>query len=233
MRFFEAYRDHMTTSDLPYIIAIGASGGEGLQDMVDLLNVLPKPLAAIVMLVLHRPVDRISHLQAVLSRRSGLPVIVASEAERMEMGTCYIGEPDGHLTLMAKDEAGLVTGTGDTLRNRTIDALFKTLAKFAGTRAIGIVLSGSLDDGSEGLEQIHHAGGFTMVLDPGYKPRGMQQNAIDYDGPISFIGTAVEIGMALGEVTASPPGARERRGSTPEGPAGVAADEIGRGQRQC
>ena len=107
MRFFEAYRDHMTTSDLPYIIAIGASGGEGLQDMVDLLNVLPKPLAAIVMLVLHRPVDRISHLQAVLSRRSGLPVIVASEAERMEMGTCYIGEPDGHLTLMAKDEAGL------------------------------------------------------------------------------------------------------------------------------
>jgi CheB methylesterase len=109
MRFFGAYRDHMTTSDLPYIIAIGASGGEGLQDMVDLLNVLPKPLAAIVMLVLHRPVDRISHLQAVLSRRSGLHVIVASEAERKEMGTCYIGEPDGHLTLMAK-----VTGTGDT-----------------------------------------------------------------------------------------------------------------------
>jgi hypothetical protein len=40
----------------------------------------------------------------------------------------------------------------------------------------------------------------------------MQQNAIDYDGPISFIGTAVEIGMVLGEVTASPPrSARAKR----------------------
>ena len=36
-----------------------------------------------------------------------------------------------------------------------------------------------------------------MVLDPGHKPRGMQQNAIDYDGPISFIGNAAQIADAV------------------------------------
>jgi two-component system, chemotaxis family, protein-glutamate methylesterase/glutaminase len=41
-----------------------------------------------------------------------------------------------------------------------------------------------------------------MVLDPGHKPRGMQQNAIDFDGPISFIGTAKEIAAAIGRVLA-------------------------------
>ena len=41
-----------------------------------------------------------------------------------------------------------------------------------------------------------------MVLDPGLKPRGMQQNAIDYDGPISFIGSAAEIAAVVRQITA-------------------------------
>jgi chemotaxis response regulator CheB len=67
---------------------------------------------------------------------------------------------------------------------------------------IGVVLSGSLDDGSRGLAAIHKARGLTMVLDPGHKPRGMQQNAIDFDGPISFIGTAREIAATIDGVLA-------------------------------
>jgi two-component system chemotaxis response regulator CheB len=93
--------------------------------------------------------------------------------------------------------AHLVPGHGDRLRGQTVDVLFESLAKHAGTRATGIVLSGSLADGSHGLAAIHAAGGRTMVLDPGDKDRGMQQNAIDYDGPISLIGTAKEIADAI------------------------------------
>ena len=93
--------------------------------------------------------------------------------------------------------AHLHPGAGHRLRGRTIDVLFKSLATHAGTRATGIVLSGLLDDGSRGLAAIHAAGGFTVVLDPGGKSRGMQQNAIDYDGPISLVGTAEEIAAAI------------------------------------
>jgi hypothetical protein len=43
-----------------------------------------------------------------------------------------------------------------------------------------------------------------MVLDPKHKPRGMQQNAIDYDGPISVIGTARRIGGIIGHLVSEP-----------------------------
>ena len=177
----------------PFFVAMGASGSEGLGDIQKVLAWLEPSLDAIVMVVLHRPSDRISHLRSVLAGCTALPVVVASEAESMTAGVCYIGEPDGHLTLVDTHLAHLVAGDGHQLRDRTIDVLFSSLARHAGARTIGIVLSGALSDGSRGLAAIHAANGRTMVLRPGNKLRGMQQNAIDYDGPIDLIGTAREI----------------------------------------
>jgi chemotaxis response regulator CheB len=190
----------MQVPPLPYFIVIGASGSEGLNDIQAVLGALPQPLAAVVMVVLHRPSDRISSLRDVLARASSMPVLVAEDAGELKPGTCYIGEPDGHLTLVARNMAHLVPGSGNVLRNRTIDTLFLSVARHAGPQAVGIVLSGSLSDGSRGLAAIHAAKGFTMVLDPGHKPRGMQQNAIDYDGPINFIGGAKQIAVLIGKL---------------------------------
>ena len=151
-----------------------------------------------------------------------MPVLVASEAAVLEAGNCYIGEPDGHLTLMDRDRAHLLVGSKGKLRNRTIDALFTSLADQVGPRTIGIVLSGMLDDGSRGLAAIRRAKGLTMVLDPGLKIRGMQQNAIDYDGPISFIGTAAQIAEVVRQLT-------DREGDLlPAAYALVTTDDAGR-----
>ncbi|MGK7870929.1 chemotaxis protein CheB [Falsiroseomonas sp. E2-1-a20] len=188
----------------PFIVAIGASGDEGLNDIKALLASFPHPINAIVMVVLHRPSERISALRDVLARRAGIPVVVAEQAETFEKGVCYIGEPDQHLTLGSRTSVVLVDGSDNRLRNRTIDTLFISLAKHAGRRTIGVILSGSLDDGSRGIAAIHEAGGLTMVLDPKHKPRGMQQNAIDYDGPISVIGTAKRIGGIIGHLVSEP-----------------------------
>ena len=184
---------------LPRFIAIGASGAEGLDDIRTLLALMPKPVPAIVMVVLHRPSDKLSQLRDVLALNGGISIVVAAEAERLEEGVCYIGEPDGHLTLMNTQFAHLVPGGGHRLRGRTIDTLFESLAAHAGARAIGVVLSGALDDGSRGLAAIHAAGGLTMVLEPGKKSRGMQQNAIEYDGPISSIGSSATIAAAISQ----------------------------------
>jgi two-component system chemotaxis response regulator CheB len=183
----------MIQPHLPMFVAIGASGSEGLDDIRDLLGALPATLDAIVMVVLHRPSDQISHLREVLARSTRLRVLIATETESLEPGTCYIGAPDEHLTLVDTNLAHMVPGEDNRLRDRTVDTLFNSLALHAGNRTIGIVLSGWLSDGSRGLAAIHASGGLTMVLDPGHKPRGMQQNAIDFDGPISLIGTAAEI----------------------------------------
>jgi two-component system, chemotaxis family, protein-glutamate methylesterase/glutaminase len=194
-----------------HYVAIGASGGEGLHDIRALLRALPHPLAAVVMVVLHRPVDRISHLRATLAAATPAPVIIAREGERLEAGRVYIGEPAHHLTLIGDGAAGLVPGPGNEHRNRTVDLLFRSLAARAGPSVIGVVLSGSLDDGSRGLAAIHAAGGVTMVLTPdrGGDRCGMPENAIGYDGPIDVIGSPGAIAREITRRLASFPCATE------------------------
>jgi two-component system chemotaxis response regulator CheB len=115
--------------------------------------------------------------------------MVAVPGERFQVGNVYIGEPSEHLTLAADTFGELVEDPGRTYGNRTVDLLFHSIAAHAGARMIGVVLSGSLDDGSRGLAAIHKAGGVTMVLTPGSPPKGMPENAIGYDGPIDLIGS--------------------------------------------
>jgi chemotaxis response regulator CheB len=101
------------------------------------------------------------------------------------------------LTLMSRGRADLVNGEGHTFRNRTVDLLSKSIARVAGRKAIGIAVSGALSNGSKGLAAIHHAGGTPMVLAAGTKTRGMQQNAIDFDGPVSLVGSSGQVPMRL------------------------------------
>ena len=181
----------------PYIVAIGASGDEGLRNIKALLTALGSAPAAIVMVVLHRLFDRPSQLRAVLQTATAMPVIVAADGEKLEVGCCYIGEPAAHLTLMASSYGDITSDHERNYRNRTVDLLFKSVASLAGRRGIGVVLSGALDDGSRGVEAIHEAGGVTMVLLRAPGQVGMPENAIDYDGPIDYIGSTHEIASAI------------------------------------
>jgi chemotaxis response regulator CheB len=91
-------------------------------------------------------------------------------------------------------------------RNRTVDLLFNFLVVLGGQRTIGIVLSGSLDDGSRGLAEIHDAGGYTMVLRrEGQLRPGMPENARAYDGPVDVVGDVPAIAKAVkGLLTSAP-----------------------------
>jgi two-component system, chemotaxis family, protein-glutamate methylesterase/glutaminase len=127
-----------------------------------------------------------------------MPVEIAAEGERFRAGRCYIGEPDDHLSLAAKSNVRLVEGGDNKHRNRTVDSLFNSVATHARERGIGVVLSGSLDDGSRGLAAIGHAGGVTMVITKGGEAeRGMPMNAEAYDGPIDVLGTAGAIAQQI------------------------------------
>jgi chemotaxis response regulator CheB len=178
----------------PWIVAIGASGSEGLGDIKELLASLPGALAAVVMVVLHRRWNEPTKLREILARACALPIIIAAEGEFLDVGKVYIGEPEQHLTLAANTFGGLTDDPARAYTGRTVDLLFNSVAAHAGKRMIGVVLSGSLDDGSRGLAAIHKAGGLSMVLTPALPPeRGMPESAIKYDGPISLIGNSKHI----------------------------------------
>lgn len=173
----------------PWIVAIGASGGQGLDDVRELLKHLPKTLRAVVMIVLHRAWNQESHLRSVLAHDAALPVMVAASGRRLESGTVYIGEPSKHLILGIHGFGVLIDDPYRRHRNRSVDLLFNSVAAQVGARIIGVILSGSLDDGSRGLAAIHRAGGTTMVLAPSTAPgNGMPESAIDFAGPIDLIG---------------------------------------------
>src|SRR5215210_1508051 len=191
-------RDPEGSTPIDFIVAIGASGSQGLKDIERLLGRLPPDLPAVVLIVLHRPFDRVSNLRDVLNRHSAIPIHIAQDGERLRNGHGYIGEPDAHLAMAANNLGDLIADPHNLHRNRTVDALFRSVAAHAHERFIGIVLSGSLDNGSRGLAAIHEAGGVTMVLTPQDPPRqGMPENAISYDGPIDFIGTPEAIAVNI------------------------------------
>lgn len=160
-----------------------------MRNIKDLLAALGPTPKAIVMVVLHRLFDRPSRLREVLQVASDMPVIVAADGQKLRSGCCYIGEPAAHLTLMAASYGDITADAARQHRNRTVDLLFKSVAAHAGPRAIGVILSGALDDGSRGIEAVHDAGGLTMVLLRSDKHIGMPENAMAYDGPIDCIGT--------------------------------------------
>src|SRR5438477_4408719 len=116
------------SKSVPWFIAIGASGRPGLDDISDLLRELPSSLAAVVLIVLHRPWHRISDLQAVLASESQLPVMIATHGERFEPGTVYLGEPEDHLTLATKSFGFLINDPERRYGNRTVDLLFQSVA---------------------------------------------------------------------------------------------------------
>ncbi|UCI10483.1 chemotaxis protein CheB [Mesorhizobium sp. B1-1-8] len=184
--------------NVPPFIAVGASGPEGLDDLKDLLEALPVGLPAIVLAVLHRPSGHVSHLREVLASRSALPVVIAQEGDAFRLGTCYIGEPAAHLSLAERSRVHLIEGANDKFRNQTVDLLFTSVAAYAKTNGIGVVLRGSLSDGSRGLADIHFAGGATMVVGrAGRATKGMPENATNYDGPIDFVGPIEKIAAEI------------------------------------
>ena len=182
---------------IPWIVAIGASGPEGVNDTKALLGALPNTLSATVMVVIHRSWDQQSYLRDNLASASALPVVIIADGERLQIGIVYIGEPSQHLTLAINGIGELVDDPNRHYGNRTIDLLFRSVAAHAGPHAIGVILSGTLDDGSRGLAAIHQAGGITMVLTPSSSPKhDMPHKAIDFDGP-DLIGSTTTIAQGI------------------------------------
>jgi two-component system chemotaxis response regulator CheB len=145
-------------------IVIGASAG-GVKALSQLVSDLPADLAAAVFIVLHIPADPPSFLPVILSRDSKLPVAHARNGETIKPGHVYVAPPDQHL-LIEDTRVKLVRGPKENLHRPSIDILFRSAARWAGTRAIGVILTGARDDGKVGMRAIKQRGGMTIVQDP-------------------------------------------------------------------
>ena len=126
---------------------------------------LPRDLPASVCVAVHLPASRRSHLADILSRAGGPPAIDPVDGQPLERGFIYVAPPDHHL-MIDDSHMRLWRGPKENLQRPAVNALFRSAAVSHGSRAIGVVLSGSLEDGATGLWWIKRYGGVAVVQDP-------------------------------------------------------------------
>ena len=162
------------------VVVVGASTG-GVEALRQLVAGLPSGFPAGVLIVMHIGTNS-TILPSLLARTSILPVRQAREGDLVEAGRILVAPPDLHLSIRREGEAYRVVLARTAKENHTrpaIDPLFRSAAAVVGERAIGVILTGALDDGTAGLAAIKACGGLAVVQDP--------DEALAPDMPISAI----------------------------------------------
>ena len=169
---------------LPPIVGVGASAG-GLEAFTELLRHLPDDTGMAFVLIQHLDPKHPSHLTELLSRESKMPVSEVSGDTRVKANHVYVIPPRCNLGI-----SGGVLHTAlrpDSGRNLSIDSFFIALATDCGSRALGVILSGTASDGTLGLQAIKAAGGVTFGQEvQTAKFDGMPRSAIAA-GAVDFV----------------------------------------------
>ena len=167
------------------VVGIGASAG-GLEACIDLLSGLPSPVGMAFVLVQHLEPHYESHLPEILARATEMPVQQAEEGTVVERDKVYVVPPNVMLTIKA-GTLRLSPRAESPNQYYGIDHFFCSLAEDQGTRAIGVILSGSSSDGAQGLRAIKCASGTTFCqTESSAKYGGMPHSAIE-TGAVDFI----------------------------------------------
>ena len=148
---------------MPTIIVIGASEG-GVDAIRSLATALPAKFPAAVFVVLHIGAHK-SQLPALLNLSGPVPASHAKDGEPIHPGRIYVAPPDYHL-VFEHEHMRLTRGPRENWARPAIDPLFRSAARAYGADAIGVVLTGGLNDGTAGLFEIKRCGGTTIVQDP-------------------------------------------------------------------
>ncbi|HEY3935765.1 MAG TPA: chemotaxis protein CheB [Gemmatimonadales bacterium] len=183
-------------------IVIGASAG-GVEALREVVGRLPADLPVPVFVVLHIPPYVASALPEILSRSGPVKAIHPDDGAVIKAGMIYVAPPDHHL-LIEGQRIGVKRGPRENRFRPSIDVLFRSAAFVYGPRAIGVVLSGALDDGTSGLWTIERFGGVTVVQQPNEaRFEEMPRSALEYVH-VNYVLPSTEIGTLLGRLVFQP-----------------------------
>ncbi|HTP38534.1 MAG TPA: CheR family methyltransferase [Steroidobacteraceae bacterium] len=143
------------------VVGVGASAG-GLEAFRALFENMPSDCGMAFVMILHLPPDRRSMLTEIITRWTRMPVIEATDGMRIECEHVYVPPPHALVELHGGVFRVQPVRQGERLIH-PIDEFFDSLGTDLGERAVGIVLSGTGNDGSLGLKALKERGGLTIA----------------------------------------------------------------------
>src|SRR6202030_3113063 len=184
------------------IVGIGASAG-GLEAFSELLRYLPEKTGMAFVLVQHLDPKHGSALREILARTTKIPVAEVTQGVVVQPDHAYVIPANTSLTI----KSGMLQLGSRVLthgQHMPINDFFRSLAENAGQQAIGVILSGTASDGTEGCRAIKAAGGITFAQhEESAKYDSMPRNAVNA-GCIDFILTPKDIARELGGISQHP-----------------------------
>src|SRR5258705_4662726 len=145
------------------VVAIGASAG-GLEALTALLSAVSPATGMAFVVIQHLSPTHESMMSEILGRTTSMPVAQVDDDMEVEPGHVYVIPPGKDLEL-GRGRLHLAPRTEARGAARPVDHFMRSLAQQHGHKSIGVVLSGTGNDGSLGIREIKAAGGITFAED--------------------------------------------------------------------
>ena len=182
--------------DTPGVVVIGASTG-GPTAIRELLNQLAADFATPCVIVQHLPAAFTAPFAAQLGRQAKVKVKVAASGDHLQPGVALVAPGSMHLVIRHDGRVSLQTPAEKDFYRPSIDLAMSSAADAYGAGAVGVVMTGIGNDGSEGLKRIRDAGGECFVQEisscivPSMPERALQRAGAD------LVATPERIGQVL------------------------------------
>ncbi|MBV6411076.1 MAG: chemotaxis response regulator protein-glutamate methylesterase [Burkholderiales bacterium] len=189
---------HAMAKTTDSIVAIGTSTG-GTQALESVLTALPATAPGIV-IVQHMPEKFTASFAERLNGLCEIDVFEAKDGQRVVPGRALIAPGGRHMLLKrsgAQYHVEVVDGPVVNRHRPSVDVLFRSVAKFAGGNALGVIMTGMGDDGARGLKEMHEAGARTIAQDEetcvvyGMPKEAVKLGAVDRVLPLQHIAGAL------------------------------------------
>ncbi len=194
--------DVKASATLVPVVGIGASAG-GLEAISQLVEALSPELGLAYLVVSHMDPRQESHMAEILAKHTSMPVSFAEDNQHIQADHIYVIPPDTLMTMLGNTIQLSARGKSG-IKHLPIDALFTSLSDQRPTKAIGIVLSGTGSDGTQGIKHIKEAGGIAIAQEPTSAAfDGMPLSAVQ-TGCVDLILRPYEIAVELAKIASHP-----------------------------